>query len=408
MWYVCPHAVLSLTSIADCIAHFSAAGKSQLALQLSLMVQLPKELHGLSGSACFLTTTATLPTTRLMEMVASHPLCSSGHCSLSNIHTIQTPDVTSIIRVLSLRLPDFIQQTNARPNTKPIRLLVIDALTELFHSESKTTSNYLTQRSKDLSRISALLHSLAHNHDIAVIVVNEVTDHIPRAPEADQGQPGEVLFHDQVRLFGASNNVPGGSRKQASLGLVWANQVNARIMLSRTERMRHMDDDEHDTRQTKRPRLDEDAVPHSSGSRVNKGLTRVRRLNVLFNTVAAPAHLDYIITDSGVSVVTEPADLQPSSMFEEQKSTVEHILDSSQGSTHGVTPLDLETIENDLEVAPDGTFIGEDNVGARVAEAEDGPSEDQSEWEQYWKDSTQDSVLYDSIHEPLPSSRELL
>src|SRR6267154_2280313 len=48
---------------------FSGAGKTQLALQLSLLVQLPVDQGGLNGSACYLTTSASLPTPRLIQLL---------------------------------------------------------------------------------------------------------------------------------------------------------------------------------------------------------------------------------------------------------------------------------------------------------------------------------------------------
>ena len=400
-WYVC--ILVESPSLYSLLRSHSssAAGKSQLALQLSLMVQLPKDLRGLGGSACFLTTSASLPTSRLQEMNASHPHCSSGHCSLSNIHTVQAPDVASMIKILSIGLPNFIEEINRRPHAKPVKLLIIDTLAEIFHTESKTTSAYLSQRSKDLSQISTLLHTLVYQYDLAVIVINEVIESIVRPAEANQSPPGEVLFHDQARLFGSSNDVPGGSKKQASLGLVWANQINVRIMLSLTQRICYLDDVEASNRPKKRARLDEGIK-----TQVTDRTTRIRRLNVVFNTVAPPAFVDYIVTVAGIQVI--PGELIHVAAQDPQEVGVRGPLKTSPRPPHGVMPLDL-AFDEDLEITPEGTFVGEITGDKGVKEAEDGPMEKEDEWEQYWKDSLteQSGVLDISVQGP-PSSSSLI
>ncbi|KDN48583.1 hypothetical protein RSAG8_02570, partial [Rhizoctonia solani AG-8 WAC10335] len=61
----------------------AASGKSQLALQLSLAVQLPESEHGLEGSSLYLTTLNRLSTSRLLEMVTSHPILSAHQTTIS-------------------------------------------------------------------------------------------------------------------------------------------------------------------------------------------------------------------------------------------------------------------------------------------------------------------------------------
>ncbi|KZT36967.1 P-loop containing nucleoside triphosphate hydrolase protein, partial [Sistotremastrum suecicum HHB10207 ss-3] len=86
----------------------SAAGKSQLAFQLALTVQLPKKLGGLGGSCCFITTTATLPTHRILQLIEEHPLLSSTTVSLADIHTLKTTTFASFLYAISHLLPPLI------------------------------------------------------------------------------------------------------------------------------------------------------------------------------------------------------------------------------------------------------------------------------------------------------------
>ncbi|KAH9934895.1 P-loop containing nucleoside triphosphate hydrolase protein, partial [Fomitopsis serialis] len=274
----------------------SAAGKTQLALQLSLMVQLPPRLGGIAGSTCYVTVTTLLPTSRLIDIRDNHPLLSPSLCDLSDVHTIKAPGIPILLHVLSRRLPDLLDQLLSQRDRKPVKLLVIDALTELFHSHDRVSKDTLFQRSKDLTKISALLHGIASKYQIAVLVLNEVVDVFEQSADADMGRPDEVLYREQSRLFSRADYVPGGSRKEASLGLVWANQINVRVMLSRTERMRVLDED--DSRAAKRPRLER---PQATVAQP----IRVRRLNVIFSSVGPPAALDYVVRKEGITTLPE-------------------------------------------------------------------------------------------------------
>ncbi|KAI0050003.1 P-loop containing nucleoside triphosphate hydrolase protein, partial [Auriscalpium vulgare] len=82
-----------------------AAGKTQLALQLSLVVQLPRARGGLAGSACYLTTASGLPTTRLVQLLREHPLLAGSAASLDGIHTLETKTIDTLLAALSSVLP---------------------------------------------------------------------------------------------------------------------------------------------------------------------------------------------------------------------------------------------------------------------------------------------------------------
>ncbi|KAJ7581013.1 P-loop containing nucleoside triphosphate hydrolase protein [Mycena floridula] len=271
----------------------SAAGKTQLALQLALSVQLPQSRRGISGSACYITTSSVLPTSRIVQILDNNPLCTRFNCSLDHIQTMAAPTISVLIQILSDVLPSFVSEISQKPGAKPVRLLVIDALAELFHSSNKTTTEVLVERSQNIVQISELLHRLANKWNIAVLVLNEVVDAFDQIP--DKTPSDELLYHDQSRWFSRAHSLPGQDKKEASLGLVWANQVNTRIILSRTGRRRHFDQ----VIVNKRQRLDDGS--HSSLESPETQLTLVRRLSVIFNSVARPVSLDYIVTKAGIS-----------------------------------------------------------------------------------------------------------
>ncbi|KAJ7734951.1 P-loop containing nucleoside triphosphate hydrolase protein [Mycena maculata] len=331
----------------------SAAGKTQLALQLSLLVQIPPSLGGLSGSVCYITISSNLPTSRLLQIVEAHPLLSQEICGLEDISTIKCPTIPMLIHILSKILPDLVAQKAG--STKPVRLVVIDALAELFHSSDKTTTSTLIDRAQNIAEISTTLHALASAHDLAVLVLNEVTD-VFANDQTDSG--GDLDYKQQSRWFGRTEE----SNKEAALGLVWANQVNARIMLSRTGRRRYLDDG-----QSKRQKGDDG---RSSGPDAPEEDTSilVRRLSVVFSSVGPLCSLDYIVTAAGISILPDDEILLP--------------LLSSSPSPKLIPVPD----------APPCSQVAPLDVGFAEARA----AEDQ-EWENYWDADVISEDVYNSL-----------
>ena len=359
----------------------SAAGKTQLALQLSLLVQLPVAQGGLDGSAAYLTTSGGLPTPRLVQLLHSHPQLAGSCSTLDNVQTSTTRTVSSLLHVLSAVLPASILAAKARSRPPPLKLLVIDSVAELLHYDEdggKTSTATLSERSRNLSAIAAQLHTLAATHQLAVVALNRVTDTWDRRP-ADV-QPGELLYADQARIFGG---VQGGS-KSAALGLVWANQVNARIMLSHTGKKRrypvlaaamaaaavapHAAEDSHDR---KRLRVE-------GGAAVRVDDVGVRRLTVMFSPVCAPASVDFIITSRGVETLADDDDLgtvtapvsSPPSM------TTVTAAPAVGGALADVSPLDVGSVASDFQPPRPGDIpVGEveDDEDAYWREVDDFP-----------------------------------
>lgn len=340
-----------------------------------MMVQLPPRLGGIAGATCYITGTSTLPTSRLIDIRETHPLLSPSLCDLADVHTIRAGEIPLLLHVLSHRLPTLLDQLLAQPGRKPVKLLVLDALTELFHTHDRVSKDTLFERSRSLTEISHRLHTLASKYQIAVLVLNEVVDVFDRSADADAGRPGEVLYREQSRWFNRADDIPGGSRKEASLGLVWANQVNARIMLSRTERMRVMDDD--DGRRAKRLRL-EDSQAHLAQP------VRIRRMNVIFSSVGKPVALDYVVRRDGIT--TLPEDSVPDHTTSLPPPSHRPPPPEAVATIAGVSPYDMGTIASDALPQFSQDEVGEQSA---IAEAEEGPQQEGSsdEWDQYWKEA---------------------
>lgn len=354
--------------LLNCVLR-SAAGKSQFGLQLSLTVQLPPEEGGLSGSACYLTTSSKLPTNRLLELAQYHPRLSSSQCGLSGVQTLSIPNIPLLLHVLSIMVPNLIlDQCNS---TMPVKLLVIDALAELFHSSNKTTTQSLVERSRNINEISNLLHCLASQYNIAILVLNEVSDVFNRAYGVNSD--AELVYGDQSRWFARANNIPGEDGKEASLGLVWANQVNVRIMVSRTGRRRYIDAVR--SVGTKIRRTDVDTSSSTSTRPGEEASTLIRRLSVIFSSVAPTASLDYIVTTEGVSVLVD--DPVP------KEDRVGHHIQAIHASKHPATDL-VPSQEISSQVSPlDVGCVEDDNKSAESEQPVD-------EWDAYWE---QDEAL---------------
>ncbi|KAK0197350.1 Rad51B protein [Armillaria mellea] len=321
----------------------SAAGKTQLALQLSLLVQIPPRLGGLLGSTCYLTTSSVLPTARLLNILDAHPLLAPSLCGLHDVHTMSCPTIPVLIHVLSGTLPQFVDSKLTDPASKPVKLLVIDALGELFHTTDKTTTQTLVQRSRDIAEVSSLLHILSSKYKIA----------FDREPV--EANDNSVSYSDESRWFGRGDSIPGEDRKEASLGLVWANQINARIQLSRTSRRRYLQDSVAE----KRLKVGNSGVGGSASrlaSSETDQATLIRRLSIIFSSVSSPASLDYIVGPAGISVL--PDDHMPNTVTQAvsqryiENGNVSVISENPGVEVDGDPDLEWETSDN---LPPDTT-----------------------------------------------------
>lgn len=284
-------------------------------MQLSLLVQLPPELGGLSGSTCYLTTDTELETRRLDELSRIHPsLASSSHvCTLDDINTIRVPTVDLLANVLRTSLPQFIEASSA-PGRKPVKLLVIDSIADLFLALEKTTTATLVERSRNLNELSSLLHSLASSHQIAVVVINRAQDVFDWSSNGGVQEGGnassQLVYREQSRWFGSADSMHEERGKEAMLGLTWANQINVRIMFTRTSRERRIEDirgAEERSSKRRRVSLNHFTNVHSSSSSLNSGSSGVsteqilvRRMTVVFSSVSLPCSVDFVVTPEGV------------------------------------------------------------------------------------------------------------
>lgn len=232
----------------------SAVGKTQLVLGLLLSVQLPPP-RGMGKGAIYVSTEAPLNTSRLKQMLYSHPEYESmepeDRPSLDYIHTIATNDLEAQEHILRYQLPVAVQRFN-------IGLVVLDSVAANFRAEHETrTPAGLAERAVELGKLGTMLRRVAIENKAAIVVTNQVADRFddPRgmlrssspATASSPALPGptvppeiaeirrEVQSLDYQQQFftgwGDDRQEKRWQYKNPALGLAWANQISARIVL---------------------------------------------------------------------------------------------------------------------------------------------------------------------------------
>ncbi|EKM82995.1 hypothetical protein AGABI1DRAFT_125473 [Agaricus bisporus var. burnettii JB137-S8] len=354
----------------------SAAGKTQFALQLSLHVQLHSSQGGLGGAACYLTTSTKLQTSRLLQIKQMRNLSDA---SLEDVHTISTPTVHVLLNVLDKQLPTFIETISQTVARKPVKLVVIDALAELFHVANKVTTASLVERSQQLTRISALLHQLVQRHNIVTVVLNEVLDAFDyNTPDSGKNENGLLVYSEQAKWFNRGYGVYGEDRKEASLGLVWANQVNARVMLSRTGRRRYIEE-EAEGEGDKRQKVQNEETSRSKNATSDGEPLLIRRMTVIFNSAGSRKSCDYIVTASGVKgLADEGMPIQPHMLGSDAHS----VQVGNNGDSSTIPPVPLHQSQN-----PSQTVIPSSQEG--------------EEFDQLWEEGFYENVDWDDLEKTL-------
>ncbi|XP_066550092.1 DNA repair protein XRCC3 [Amia ocellicauda] len=202
-----------LTGITE-LAGESAAGKTQLCLQLCLCAQYPPEHGGLGAGAVYICTEDAFPAKRLQQLISFQarlrpdlPLALTQGLPFSdNIYVEHAPDLGALQACISRRVPILLSRGL-------VRLVVLDSVAAVFRSEFEASE--ARERAGPLLALAVALHRLSHSFSAPVICVNQVTDAVDDS--------------DTARChYGLTDR-----RALPSLGIIWANQVLVRLMLSR-------------------------------------------------------------------------------------------------------------------------------------------------------------------------------
>ncbi|MDI6820429.1 MAG: DNA repair and recombination protein RadA [Candidatus Hodarchaeaceae archaeon] len=165
-------------AITEVFGEFGS-GKSQLAHQLCVNVQLPPEQGGLSGKAVFIDTENTFRPERILDMAAGAGLNPTD--ALRNILVARSYNTDQQL-LIAEKAEEIIGKEG-------VRLLVVDSLTSHFRAEFVGRGT-LADRQQKLARHLLTLHRIADLKDIAVFVTNQV-----------QARP-DLFFGDPTRPIG--------------------------------------------------------------------------------------------------------------------------------------------------------------------------------------------------------------
>lgn len=155
------------------------SGKTQLAHQLSVNVQLPPERGGLGGKVVYIDTENTFRPERIIQMAKAVEL--EPEEVLGNIFVARacTTDHQMLLA----------EKAEEMAKDDGVRLIIVDALMSLFRTEY-CGRGALAERQQKLGRHLATLHRLAELYNLAVFVTNHV-----------QAKP-DILFGDPTRPIG--------------------------------------------------------------------------------------------------------------------------------------------------------------------------------------------------------------
>lgn len=167
-------------------------GKTQIAHQLCVNVQLPPEEGGLDGKAIYIDTENTFRPKRAKSMAKGVELDPEE--TLKNIFVAKVVNTDQ----------QLITAEKAQDITKEeeVRLLVVDTVTSLFRAEYVGRES-LAERQQKLGQHLLSLHRIADLNNVAVLVTNQVQAN-PDAFVGESTQPigGHILGHSATtRIF---------------------------------------------------------------------------------------------------------------------------------------------------------------------------------------------------------------
>ncbi|DBB06653.1 TPA: DNA repair protein rhp57 [Trebouxia sp. C0004] len=200
----------------------ASAGKTQACLQLLITCQWPLDHGGLQGKAMYMYTEGDPSMKRLNAFMSASP----HQASPANIYWERNiVDGEDLYR----RLQDT-EVIMRQPQGLPLRLLIIDSIAHLFRDiGDHTDASAYVRRTGMLFRLSALLRRFADTYNLAVVVTNQVSDAFTDADRTSNQKAPASKHTGGLRLLSS------GRELVPALGLAWANCVNARLFLSRTE-----------------------------------------------------------------------------------------------------------------------------------------------------------------------------
>ncbi|WP_292487669.1 DNA repair and recombination protein RadA [Methanohalobium sp.] len=182
-------------SITELYGEFGS-GKTQIAHQLAVNVQLPNEQGGLNGSVIFIDTENTFRPERIKQMVQgasqNHNIEYDPDEFLKNIHVARAYNSNHQILLMDSAMELAEESKNWE---QPVRLLIVDSLTAHFRAEYIGRGT-LADRQQKLNKHLHALQRFSDLYNAVIIVTNQVMS----KPDAFFGDPtkpigGHIIGH---------------------------------------------------------------------------------------------------------------------------------------------------------------------------------------------------------------------
>ena len=157
------------------------SGKTQIAHQLAVNVQLPKDEGGMEGKAVWIDTEGTFRPDRIRQMAEALGLDADE--ALKNIYVARA--YNSDHQML------LVQKSQDLIKNEPIRLMIVDSITALFRSDYSGRGE-LAPRQQKLNRHVHDLQKTADVYNIAVYITNQILS-----------DPG-MMFGDPTKAAGGN------------------------------------------------------------------------------------------------------------------------------------------------------------------------------------------------------------
>lgn len=141
----------------------AGTGKTQLALQLCLTVQLPVTAGGLGAGAIYISTETAFPSKRLQQLMESSEIAKTYSISGDVIFVNHIATIDELELCLQRKIPVLM-------NAHKIGLLVIDSVAAPYRVE-----DWKGGRARNLRNVGRQLHELCKNDDLCVICINQVS-----------------------------------------------------------------------------------------------------------------------------------------------------------------------------------------------------------------------------------------
>eukprot|EP01083_Nonionella_stella_P056027 147736_1 len=270
----------------------AGSGKSSFGMQLLFQCCLRIRDGGLNAKAVYISTEGAVHHGRYNQL---HEYYSQKYSNIDFGSRILMMDV----QAESVQQKSLFDLLPKQAELNNVKLIVLDSIATFY----RTKTNYI-QRAKEMNKTCHHLTKLSHQHNMIVVLINQVTDVFP----------SDSLFIDSVLSL--------NRKVKPSLGLAWTNIIDTRIMLAKHIASR-----------------DIRCVDKESNETYFKGSTSqvMRQLHVIFSPYLEKQWINFEINDRGIQGVQ---------LVQVQQQTQTESMNKIHDVFDGITDSQLQDIFN--------------------------------------------------------------